>query len=145
MRTIAAVCAAFFLAAGAAAAQDAKPAQGDTKAKQADTKTKPADKQAKPAETKGTVKGDPKRGEEVFATNKCTLCHSIAGKGNKNGPLDDIGSKLTAEEIRQWLINPAEMTGKTKATRKPPMSSFAKLPKEDLESLIAYLMTLKKK
>lgn len=84
------------------------------------------------------------RGQTVYAGNKCAMCHSIAGKGNAKGPLDDVGAKRTPEELRQWLINPAEMTGKTKATRKPPMPSYAKLPKEDVEALVAYLKTLKK-
>jgi mono/diheme cytochrome c family protein len=85
------------------------------------------------------------QGEKLYGSNKCSMCHSIAGKGNPKGPLDEVGSKRTAEEIRQWLINPAEMTGKTKSTRKPPMPTYAKLPKEDIDALIAYLLTLKKK
>jgi hypothetical protein len=51
----------------------------------------------------------------------------------------------TAEELRQWLLNPQEMAVKVNATRKPPMPSHAKLAKEDVESLIAYMLTLKKK
>ena len=90
---------------------------------------------------------DPKvqRGQKLYADNRCQMCHSIQGKGNAKGPLDEVGTKLTAEQIRQWLINPAEMTGKTKATRKPPMPPYAKLAKEDVDALVTYLQTLKKK
>lgn len=90
---------------------------------------------------------DPKvqRGEKLYADNRCSMCHSIQGKGNAKGPLDEVGARHSAEELRQWLINPAEMTGKTKAARKPPMPNYAKLPKEDLDALVAYLSTLKKK
>ena len=84
------------------------------------------------------------KGQKLYATNKCQNCHSIAGKGNKKGPLDEVGSKLSAEEIRQWLINPVEMTAKTKSTRKPPMTSYAKLSKDDVEALVAYMQSLKK-
>jgi mono/diheme cytochrome c family protein len=84
------------------------------------------------------------RGAKVYVDQKCSLCHSIAGKGNPKGPLDDVGSKLTADEIREWIVNPAEMTKKTKAERKPPMKASV-LPKEDLDALVAYLTTLKKK
>jgi len=49
------------------------------------------------------------------------------------------------EEIRAWLVNPAEMTKKTNADRKPPMRAFANLPKEDLDGLVAYVSSLKKK
>jgi mono/diheme cytochrome c family protein len=85
------------------------------------------------------------RGQKLYADNRCQMCHSIQGKGNAKGPLDDVGARLNAEQVRQWLINPAEMTGKTKATRKPPMPPFAKLPKEDVDALVTYLLTLKKK
>ena len=36
------------------------------------------------------------KGAQLFADQKCTLCHSIGDKGNKKGPLDDVGSKLSA-------------------------------------------------
>ncbi len=35
-------------------------------------------------------------GEKVYADQKCSVCHSIAGKGNAKGPLDDVGSRLSA-------------------------------------------------
>ena len=88
------------------------------------------------------------RGKKLYAEQKCGMCHSLEGKGSANalkGPLDDTGTKNSAEELRQWLINPKEMTVKTKSTRKPPMPSYAKLAKEDVEALVAYMQTLKKK
>jgi mono/diheme cytochrome c family protein len=85
------------------------------------------------------------KGVKVFADQKCSLCHSIAGKGNAKGSLDGVGTKLKAEEIRQWIVEPAAMTAKTKAERKPAMpSKFSALPKDDLDALVAYLATLKK-
>jgi hypothetical protein len=60
------------------------------------------------------------------------------------GPLDGVGSKLTADEIREWIVNPAEMTKKTKAERKPPMRAYPKLAKADLDALVAYMVSLKK-
>jgi mono/diheme cytochrome c family protein len=84
------------------------------------------------------------RGEKVYAAQKCGICHAIAGKGNTKGPLDGVGTKLTADEIHQWLVDAAGMTAKTKAPRKPVMRSYPNLPKEDLEALVAYLQSLKK-
>jgi len=83
------------------------------------------------------------RGMQVYTAQKCGVCHSIAGKGNKKGALDAVGAKLTAEEIRQWVTNAPEMTTKTKATRKPPMKAYPNLPKQDLDGLVAYLYALK--
>lgn len=83
------------------------------------------------------------KGEKIFADQKCSLCHSVGDKGNKKGPLDGVGAKLTSDEIREWIVDAKGMTAKTKATRKPDMKSYA-LPKEDVEALAAYLITLKK-
>ena len=89
---------------------------------------------------------DTAKGAKVYADQKCSLCHSIAGKGNAKGALDDVGSKLTAAEIHDWIVKPAEMTAKAKAERKPPMPAYPpdKLSDEDLTSLTAYLLSLKK-
>lgn len=85
------------------------------------------------------------QGEKLYAQHKCSMCHSVAGKGNPKGPLDEAGTKHTADELRQWMVNPQEMSAKAKATRKPPMPSYAKLSKEDVEALVAYMQSLKKK
>jgi mono/diheme cytochrome c family protein len=82
------------------------------------------------------------RGEKLYVEQKCSICHSIAGKGNVKGPLDNIGAK-PADEIRQWIVDAKGMTAKTKAPRKPEMRAY-NLPKEDVDALVAYLQTLKK-
>jgi mono/diheme cytochrome c family protein len=84
------------------------------------------------------------RGQKVYAAQKCNVCHSVAGVGNKRGALDGVGTKLSAEEIRQWIVDAPGMTAKTKAERKPPMKSYASLPKEDVDGLVAYMQSLKK-
>jgi mono/diheme cytochrome c family protein len=83
------------------------------------------------------------RGAQVYAEQKCAVCHSIAGKGNQKGALDDVGSRLSADEIRLWMVDAKGMTAKTKAERKPPMREY-KLSKEDLDAVVTYLGTLKK-
>ena len=85
------------------------------------------------------------KGMKVFTDQKCSMCHSVAGKGNPKGPLEDGVAKLSPEEIRQWLATPAEMAEKAHADRKPAMKSFATLSKADLDSLVSFLQTLKKK
>jgi mono/diheme cytochrome c family protein len=86
-----------------------------------------------------------KKGEQVYAAQKCSICHSIGGKGGKQSPLDGVGTKLTADEIRQWILKPTEMTAKTKSTKKPPMpDKYSKLPAADIDALVAYMQSLKK-
>jgi mono/diheme cytochrome c family protein len=86
---------------------------------------------------------DAKKGEQLFVDQKCTLCHSVGDKGNKKGPLDDVATKLKPAEIREWITDAKGMIAKTKPTRKPEMKAFS-LPKEDVDALVAYLVTLKK-
>ena len=84
-----------------------------------------------------------KRGEAVYAEQKCSMCHSIAGKGNTKGALDGVGKKLSADDLKQWIVNPKEMTAKTKAERKPPMKAYPNLPAADVDALVAYMQSLK--
>ncbi|MGB2716574.1 MAG: cytochrome c [Vicinamibacterales bacterium] len=84
------------------------------------------------------------QGQKVYAANKCGTCHSVAGKGNKKGPLDEVGTKLTEAEIREWIVNPKEMTKKTNAKRKPLMKEHPKLTPADVDALVAYMQSLKK-
>ena len=81
-------------------------------------------------------------GMKVYADQKCAVCHSIGDKGNRKGPLDEVASKLKPEEIREWIVDAKGMTAKTKSSRKPLMRSY-NLPKEDVDALVAYMMTLK--
>ena len=86
---------------------------------------------------------DATSGKQVFTESKCAVCHSIAGEGNKKGPLEGVGARLTAAEIRQWITAAPDMAAKAKADRKPPMKANTTLAKEDLDALVAYLQTLK--
>lgn len=85
------------------------------------------------------------KGQSVYNAQKCSMCHSIDGKGQAKGPLDDVGGKLKVEDIREWIVNPAKMAKDHNATRKPVMKAYSNLPKEDLDALVAYMQSLKKK
>lgn len=84
-------------------------------------------------------------GAAVYATQKCSLCHSLGGRGNAKGPLDEVGSKLTTDEIRKWIVTPAEMTAKSSSKRKPAMRAYPNLPKAELDALVAHMAAQKKK
>jgi len=84
-------------------------------------------------------------GLKLFAGKKCTTCHSIAGKGNKKGALDEVGSKLTAAQIKEWITDPVAAAAKTKPapTRKPAMKKTP-LSAPEVDTLVALLTSLKK-
>jgi mono/diheme cytochrome c family protein len=85
-----------------------------------------------------------KKGEAVYTAQKCQTCHAIAGKGNKNNPLDGIGAKLSADDIKQWITHPKDAATKANSTKKPPMpDKYGKLPAADIDALVAYMQSLK--
>jgi mono/diheme cytochrome c family protein len=92
----------------------------------------------------GPARGqDVVKGAKVYADQKCAMCHSIGGVGNKKGPLDGVGSKYSSADLHAWIIDAKGMTEKAKADRKPPMKNYA-LPKDDVDALVAYMASLKK-
>ena len=83
-------------------------------------------------------------GKKVYTAQKCQMCHAIAGKGSKANPLDGVGTKLSADDIRQWITHPTDAAAKAKSTKKPPMpNKYGKLPAADLAALVAYMQSLK--
>lgn len=84
------------------------------------------------------------KGQAVYAAQKCQMCHSIEGKGSKVSPLDGVGTRLSAEEIRKWILEPVAMSKEAKSTKKPPMPNrYSKLPPADVDALVAYMQSLK--
>jgi cytochrome c2 len=77
-------------------------------------------------------------GQAVYTAQKCSMCHSIGGKGGKLSALDGVGSKLKPEEIKKWITAPKEMKADSK------MKAYPNLAAKDLDSLVAYLSSLKK-
>ena len=92
----------------------------------------------------GQDAGAVQKGEQLYGAQKCMVCHAIAGKGNKNNPLDKVGAKLTAAEIREWIVNPVEMTKKTGSKGKPAMpAKYKGLAPAEIDALVAYMQSLK--
>jgi mono/diheme cytochrome c family protein len=84
-------------------------------------------------------------GRKVYDREKCATCHQIARHGNSRFPLDGVGSKLTADQIRRWITHTAAMEN---ALPKRPVIRMSeqtyRLSKTDLDALVAYLASLKK-
>jgi cytochrome c2 len=76
-------------------------------------------------------------GKEVYATQKCALCHSIAGIGGKKLALDGVGSRLKPDVIRKWIHAPKEMKPET------AMKPYPNLLEKDISDLTTYLLTLR--
>jgi mono/diheme cytochrome c family protein len=75
-------------------------------------------------------------GKEVYAVQKCSLCHSIAGSGGDIS-LDGVGARIKQDDFRKQIRSPKEVKANSE------MKEYPNLPEKDLANLIAYLMTLK--
>lgn len=83
-------------------------------------------------------------GRKIYESQGCAKCHMVAGKGNKMFPLDGVGSKLPAADIRKWFTHTAAM--EAALPKKPAIMMSARkynLRDADLDALVAYLMSLK--
>ena len=80
--------------------------------------------------------GDAEKGKAVYDAQKCKMCHSIAGVGNKKSPLDGVGGKLSEADIKKWVTEPKSMKAGT-------MMKAYKLSEADLNNLLAYMASLK--
>ncbi len=90
------------------------------------------------------VAQDAARGAEVYAAQKCQVCHLAAGKGNKNSPLDGVAARLSTADIKEWIVAPVGAAAKHSSTKKPLMpKTYAKLPAKDVDALVAYMQSLK--
>lgn len=55
------------------------------------------------------VNGDPEAGAKLYASNGCTMCHEIDGKGGAVGPaLTGIGSMRSPAYLQEVLVDPAK-------------------------------------
>ena len=71
---------------------------------------------------------------------KCKSCHSIAGESGKmanlGGTLDGVGGKRDAAWLKAYLADPKSKMPEAKMPK-------LKLSDQDLDDLVAYLLTLK--
>ena len=97
-----------------------------------------AGEQAKPAQ-KSVVKGDAINGKDVFTAQKCVLCHKIDGSGGVLGPdLTAVGTRRNAAWLYEYLPKPQATKPENKM---PPVA----VKGQDLDDLVAYLLSLKGK
>jgi hypothetical protein len=55
-----------------------------------------------------------------------------------------LATKLSAADIKQWILEPVAMAKKSGSTKKPVMpKKYDKLPAADVDALVAYMQSLK--
>jgi mono/diheme cytochrome c family protein len=85
--------------------------------------------------------GDPVKGQKIYTEQNCKMCHNPGG-GKLAGDLSSIGAKRDAAWLAKYLVAPTVLDPKN-----PPKVKMTpvKVKGQDLDDLIAYLLTLKGK
>ena len=82
------------------------------------------------------------RGREVYNAEGCSSCHAIAGVGNPRNPLDDVGARRTAAELREWITGTGSAVEQLSPAVVRRKQRYQELPESDLRAMVAYLATL---
>lgn len=105
---------------------------------------------AKAATGPGAATGDLiAMGKQQWDLQECYNCHKLEGKGGKKrGPeLDNIGSLMTPEQLRQKVLEPqswmAEGFEKEYEKKKMPSKYRELMEDKEVDALVAFLSTLK--
>jgi mono/diheme cytochrome c family protein len=98
---------------------------------------------APPPETPVAEHVDPERaaaGREVYEAQQCSRCHAIAGEGNPRSPLDGVGARHDAAEMRDWIVgaDTVDLSARVRGAK----ADYLELSDAELEALVAYMLTL---
>jgi cytochrome c553 len=83
------------------------------------------------------------RGRTVFEERACTRCHAAEGRGNPRLPLDGVGSRRTATELRAFVTGAGVAREQLTRSALRAKEEFANLPSTELDALTAYLTALR--
>jgi len=83
------------------------------------------------------------RGQAVFAQHDCARCHSVAGKGSPRSPLDGVGSRLSRDELHDWVVASDTVRQDLSPRAIAAKQRYAALPAADMAALLAYLASLR--
>ena len=82
-------------------------------------------------------------GRESFKNRGCSTCHSIAGTGNPCHPLDDVGSRWTAEQLHSWITGSGFAAERLPASVVRRKQQYTTVPEEEMNAMIQFLSSLK--
>ena len=89
---------------------------------------------------------DPERievGRQVYKQQACARCHSIAGEGNLRNPLDKVGAKRTADELRDWIVGADTLQGSVPESALKLKKTYRELSGHELDALVIYMQNLR--
>lgn len=78
-------------------------------------------------------------GKKIYDAQGCARCHAIAGQGNPRTPLDGVAERLSAGEIRMWVVASPELKDVMAPRVFQAKQAYQSLSAEELDALVAYL------
>ena len=82
-------------------------------------------------------------GRKVYKQQTCSRCHSIAGEGNPRNPLDNVGARRSAEELRHYTVGADAVKEKLPEYLSKLKQRYRLIPIDELDALIVYLQSLR--
>ncbi len=96
-------------------------------------------------ELKQPVVMDSKRietGRQLYQQQSCGGCHSIGGQGNPRNPLDGVGKKRTASELRNFITGADTLQGLLTTSIRKMKQRYTQLSADELDALVIYMQSL---
>lgn len=81
-------------------------------------------------------------GRAVYLARGCASCHAIAGQGNPRSALDDVGTRRSPAELREYVTGTgaaAEALSRAVVRRK---AAYREMRETEMAALVAYLSSL---
>lgn len=80
-------------------------------------------------------------GRAAFERLNCTNCHAVAGEGNPSIPLDGVGARLDAQDLRDWTLGEGAAADRLSAGARRQKARAA--DHSELPALLDYLGSLR--
>jgi len=84
-------------------------------------------------------RGIAERGRALYGEQNCATCHSIDRVGNPRHPLDGVGARLGATEMRAWITATGNVAAQLPAAAGRRKQRYQELSANELDALVAYL------
>ena len=81
-------------------------------------------------------------GRQIYQQQSCGFCHSIAGQGNPRNPLDGVGSKRSASELRNFITGADTLQGILTTSIRKRKQRYRELSADELDALVLYMQSL---
>jgi mono/diheme cytochrome c family protein len=81
-------------------------------------------------------------GATLYEAQGCNLCHTIAGEGGGDYPLDGVGKRLSEEQIRRFIAPSPDMQSRFPGPMFEMKQAYHSLTPDEMSALAAFVRSL---